>query len=100
MQRSKIPQSLDASGISLKFTEISLEKGKYNVADNVVTSLELSYNDIFFLYFIQFYVFFFVFISDKQILMINIMNNYYPTCESFIRMKIAISYMQIFKHMQ
>ena len=70
------------------------------MADNVVTSLELSYNDIF-LYFIQFYVFFFVFISDKQILIIiNIMNNYYPTCESFIRMKIAISYMQIFKLVQ
>ena len=47
MQRSKIPQNLDASGISLKFTEISLEKGKNNVADNVVTSLELSYHDIF-----------------------------------------------------
>ena len=25
------------------------------------------------------------------------MNNYYPTCDSFFRMKIAISYMQIFK---
>ena len=48
MHRSKIPQNLDASGISLKFTEISLEKGKYNVADNVVASLELSYHDIFF----------------------------------------------------
>ena len=36
------------------------------MADNEVTSLELSYHDIF-LSFIQFYVFFFVFISDEQI---------------------------------
>ena len=38
------------------------------MADNEVTSLEL--NMIFFLSFIQFYVFFFVFISDYQILIL------------------------------
>ena len=52
------------------------------MADNVVTSLELSYHDIFFYILFNFMYFsLFLFLINK--FLYNIMNNYYPTCESF-----------------